>query len=213
MSAPQVGIITAFDGAMGEIGEIAVHSWGEYAAHRGHKFAQLEVKRCDHGRRHPSWAKLAYILVACQEAMRATNGPAFCVWVDADSAVFNPVLRIEEIARESNKPILIARDAYGPCCGHIIVRPCHESMAILSAWWVLGESDQWRRYHAGPKQEQDALKVMLEFFPEVRKQVHVFEREWVCQEGDPEMHHLAIHASGPDMGHRLERLRRWAWTG
>lgn len=213
MNAPRVQIFTAVDEAMGRLGDLATASWGGYATRRGYGFGSLPIDEELRGGRHPSWAKISLLLGCAQTALRSSGAPEILVWVDADSAVVNPCVTIEEVAAESEKPIIVARDAFGPCCGHMIVRPSWESVSILAALWHLGDSDQWSRYHHAPKQEQDTLKVLLEFFPEVRAKVHVSEMEWVCQQGDPERHHLAIHASGPDMEHRWERLDRWAWTG
>lgn len=199
----EITVITAYTAAMAAVGELAAASWGSYAAHHGYRFFNPSIDGLEDGR-HPSWTKLR-LLRSVAEAGQ------YAVWADADSAIVNPSITIQDILAEHPKDVLVGQDPYGLCCAHIIVRPKFWTHRMLAYWWALGSVERDQRPQPDDKLEQDSLKLLVLAFPDVSKHVGMLTKRHICQSGIPDSGHWAIHVSGGDTSHQVRRLKAHGW--
>lgn len=200
----RIRIITGYDSRMQSMGELTSATWMRWAKLHGYEFVR-HSSLGDVTPRHPSWGKLRLLLQGIVDGYT-------CVWVDADSVAWDLRATVPGLLEQArgDMRLLVARDPYGACCSHLIAQPGSWSEAFLAGWSCLGDSMNWRRHHSSPKWEQDALKIMLENFQEIRDRVGLLTSDTVCHVGEPEPWTWAVHASGPDLNARMARLKRFA---
>jgi hypothetical protein len=127
--------------------------------------------------RPTSWLKIAVIR---EELRRMGNAPGWVVWMDSDIAVVDESFRIESLLAE-NREILFSKDLHGICLGVIALRNTEWTRYLVDALWLLGPVDVRRRplIAAHERYEQNAMKVLMTYFPYVRERVGLIPESMV----------------------------------
>jgi hypothetical protein len=148
-------LLTAFNEAFADIGELAIGSINAYRD-RCRGINTLPVTICGRGQGHPSWAKIGCI---------RANLPHYdyVQWIDADALILG-----QQDLRDLLKPatLNIAKDGNGINCGVMAWRNCPEAFAALDRM-----EKAYERFKDHPWFEQAAL---MEFVDEL--DVHYQEK-------------------------------------
>jgi hypothetical protein len=115
----KIAILTAFNEAFREIGDIAAKSMRAYAEPRGYDFRCYTIG--PEWERKPSWAKVPLIL-------RNLPDYDYVQWIDAD-AVVTGEQDLSDILQPAT--LNIARDLNGINCGVMAWRNCEQSLHAL----------------------------------------------------------------------------------
>jgi hypothetical protein len=122
--------------------------------------------------RSPAWLKFDVILDELKDP--ALTPDDWIVWVDSDVVVVQPSLEYQPLFA-SDKDMLISVDAYGICTGVFAVRATKWAQGLLMLLVQLGPTDSARlsEFDGHERHEQNTLKVVLRYFPDVRAHVGV----------------------------------------
>lgn len=115
-----------------------------------------------------SWNKLK----AVRQALCDTD---WVLWLDTDAIFTQPEYTLAELTAEfcKNKPLGISTDYNGICMGVFLIRNCPWSLQLLDTLIYLGEGQQEKmlQYDAHNRWEQNTMKCLMDFFPEVAEGV------------------------------------------
>ena len=102
---PRLRLITAYDDAIANYGDLAA---GNHAAYAGrHGYAHHVYRHGFDPRRPPAWSKLLFTLAAMREA-------EWVVWIDADILITDPSRRLEDFIPAGCDFLLARHLAPGP---------------------------------------------------------------------------------------------------
>jgi hypothetical protein len=166
--APQIRFLNVSDGAAYQIlGRSLQTELEEICGTFPNASMRCDQGETQDGRRTPAWRKLELISKELEDPSLSQND--WIVWVDSDVVVLNPKLDPSEFLR-SDKDVLISIDAYGICTGVFAVRATDWCRTLVDALLLLGPIDSARvaEFDGYDRHEQNSLKVLLRYFPEVR---------------------------------------------
>jgi hypothetical protein len=200
-------VLTGYDDAMREIGDLTTPGKLAYALRHGYEFRC--VRRYEPGT-HPSWQKLALIHEAMQPG---PYRPDAILWLDADTVVTNPDFDALQFLHERTPlgaRFVVSLDwSYGSpwCAGNMLIRT-HHPLPLVLGNILLMDADRWGNT---PLWDQSALQARLA--PEY---LHLLPRRVLnavprlCRDAAPEPWEpgdFLCHCTCDDPGRRLEAVR------
>lgn len=161
-------VLTGYDFVMQSVGNLTApqHSW--YAHRNGYEFLVNREYSTD---THPSWQKLALL-------KRLLPLYPYILWLDADTVVTNPSIRIEEII-EDRKGLIVSTDWTEPApedaikhfsMGNFVITNDPESFELLR---LASQRTEWAN---DPLWEQQAMQEEYRANPGIRDFVHILPR-------------------------------------
>lgn len=152
-----------------------------------------------------SWWKLKAIL----KMLDAVNPKEWVMWIDADCVVrkgpFSPQL--------GDFDMMISQDWNGPCMGIFACRNTPFCRQLIETMLFLGASAQNVQVHGrndGPKWEQDCIKTLLHFYPDVKRRIGFFHASFTTDhpQDDPSFCTPIHHWGGRSLNLRVAGMTR-----
>ena len=196
-------ILTGYDDAMREIGDLTTPGKLAYAQRHGYDF---KCVRNYNKETHPSWQKL-YVI------WENLNGANYVLWLDADSVITNPSMAVGDWMTRHNavfSPMVVSADwSYGSpwCAGNMLLNNTANVEPLLRHTMAMGHA----RFANAPLWDQSALQEHvpaehIQILP--RRILNAVPR--LCRDAAPEPWEpgdFLAHCTCDDHGRRLQAVK------